>query len=288
MAFIIHGATGAQGSPVFELLTKLGKDAIAAVRNTKSFEDRRSISIDNMSVDSLAEAYAHADGVFIHLPVASESERFQHAINIAKAIRQASPRRVVISTSGWVIDEPGSPLQAPGDSAISTLIREIEQTGISVAVVAPRVFLENLLIPIVIEQVKSSSVLTYPLPENYSVSWVSHQDVAEVVVNLLLDVSISGVVGVGYEPGITGKDIALGFSNVLNKTSQVHYQSVTPSRFGELITPLFGAEAAASVTGFYTALTSVSSNVISKETSAQVLLGLKPRTLEQWMTRLSL
>lgn len=143
MTFVIHGATGAQGAPILAGLTRLGKRAVAAVRNTSAVKDLPSIAVDNTSVDSLAEAYEGANGVFVHLPVVAESDRLQYASDIAEAIARAKPRLVVISTSGWVVDEPNFALQNPPESAIATLIREVQHAGVSLAVVAPPCFLRS-------------------------------------------------------------------------------------------------------------------------------------------------
>ncbi len=285
MTFVIHGATGAQGAPILACLTRSGKRAVAAVRNTSAVKDLPSIAVDNASVDSLTEAYQGADGVFIHLPVVAEAGRLQYARNIAQAVARAMPRRVVISTSGWVVDEPNSPRQDPPESAIATLIREVQQTGASLAVVAPRLFFENLLNPVVLGPVKSEGILRYPLRANYPVSWSSHLDVAEVAERMLIDTSVTGVVGVGQAPGVTGTDLAEGFANYLGRS--VSFQSLSPEAFGEMIAPLFGAGAAAGVVAGYQAQAKASANAIAPATSAQRVLGLTPRTLQQWLAEIS-
>lgn len=285
MTYLIHGATGAQGAPLLARLTRSGKRAVAAVRNTAAVKDVPSIAVDNASVDSLAEAYRGAEGVFIHLPVVAEADRLQYARNIAQAIGRAKPQRVVISTSGWVVDEPNSPLQNPLESAISTLIREVRQAGVSLAVVAPRLFFENLLNPVVLGPVKSEGILRYPLRADYSVSWSSHLDVAEVAERLLIDTSVTGVVGVGQSPGVTGMDLAEGFASYLGRS--VSFSSLAPEAFGEMIAPIFGAGAAAGVVAGYQAQAQASANAIAQATSAQRVLGLTPRTLQQWLAEMS-
>ena len=68
MTFIVHGATGAQGSPVLTALRAAGHAATAAVRDPAS-ADGLAVAVDYDSVDSLAAAYERASGVFVHLPV---------------------------------------------------------------------------------------------------------------------------------------------------------------------------------------------------------------------------
>ena len=153
------------------------------------------------------------------------------------------------------------------------------------AVVALRLYLENLLLPVVLGPVREEGVLRYPLPTSFPVSWSSHLDVAEVVARLLTDASpTTGTVGVGHLPGLTGPDLAAAFSNHLGR--EVRFEGITPEAFGELITPLFGS-AAAPVVDLYRALNAQDGNTIAEDGSAQELLGLRPRSIERWLEDLA-
>lgn len=285
MAFIIHGATGAQGAPLLQRLVRAGLPAVAAVRNPAAVPQQPvripAVAIDNASVESLVAAYRGADGVFVHLPLAAEEQRMHYARNIAQACARARPRRVVISTSGGVVDAPGSPLQLPAASAVATLMREVEASGVSCAVVAPRLFLENLLLPVVWEPLQAEGVLRYPLRAHYPVSWCSHLDVAEVAERLLLDATVTGVVGVGHLPGLSADGLAAEMASSLGRS--VVFDSVTPAAFGEMVRPLIGAPAAAAVVALYAALAQAPDHVIAAASSAQRLLGVQPRTVQQWL-----
>ena len=276
MADIVHGATGAQGSPILSALTSAGRTAIAAVRHPEAVPDGIvARQVDLASVASLASAYKGADGVFVHLPMGAPEA----------AAAQARPGRVVISTSGQIVDQPGSPLQATADSPIMTLIDGVTGSGVPTAVVAPRLYLENLLLPVVLDPARQEGVLRYPLPASFPVSWSSHLDVADVVVRLLTDASpTTGTVGVGHRPGLTGPDLAAAFSSHLGR--EVRFEGITPEAFGELITPLFGP-AAAPVVELYQALNAQDGNTIAEDSSAQELLGLRPRPIEQWLEYLA-
>ena len=188
MADIIHGATGAQGSPVLSALTSAGRTAVAAVRHPEAVPAGVvARQVDLASADSLAAAYEGADGVFVHLPMGAPEAAAAQARAVVEAVTRARPGRVVISTSGQIVDQPGSPLQAPADSPIMTLIDGVTGSGVPTAVVAPRLYLENLLLPVVLGPVREEGVLRYPLPASFPVSWSSHLDVAEVVARLLTD-----------------------------------------------------------------------------------------------------
>lgn len=281
MTYIIHGATGAQGAPVFKRLQAAGLTAVAGVRNKVKTEDTSCVQLDNASVKSLAAAYRNAEGVFIHLPQTAEENRKVFAQNIAKAVGLAKPERIVISTSGGtVVDEPDSPLHARSDSAIAMLIEAVQQTGVPTVVIAPRLFLENFLMPDVLNTIRKEGAIQYPVRADLAVSWTSHLDVADVAARLLTDKSVSGVVGVGQLPGITGADLAGAFSRHLGRP--VTYESIEPAYFGKRIEPLLGP-AAAAVAGLYQALAGVHNNTIAPHTSAQRLLGITPRSVQQWL-----
>lgn len=273
MTYIIHGATGAQGAPVHAALLRAGKHVTAAVREPAAF-DGAAVAVKFTSVDTLVKAYTGAEGVFVHLPVGSPHQQLAYAQTVVAAITTAQPARVVVSTSGYLMD-------GDTESASAVLIRGIEESGVSFAAVAPRLFLENLLLPTVVGPVRSEGKLRYPLRADYPVSWASHLDVADVVAALFDRPDVTGVVGVGALPGMVGPDLAAGFSAYLD--TKVVYESQTPDEFGALIIPMFGEAGAAPVVGGYTWRLTQQDELVNEDTSAQTLLGMAPRSVEQWL-----
>lgn len=282
MVYVIHGATGAQGSPIVSALAARNRTVLAAVRDTGAVPDgTASVSVDLADAAALADAYTRAEGVFVHLPMGAPDNAAAQAEAVAAAVASARPARVVVSTSGQVVDQPGSTLQAGDDRPITTLIRRLTATGVPTAVVAPRLYLENLLLPVIAAPACDDGVLRYPLPASFPVSWSSHLDVAEVVVGLLADATtVTGTVAVGHLPALTGPDLAAAFASHLGR--EVRYEAITPEAFGDLITPLFGP-AAAPVVGLYRALQVEEGNTIAMANSAQVLLGCYPRPVTRWL-----
>ncbi|MGV6875977.1 NmrA family NAD(P)-binding protein [Pseudochelatococcus sp. B33] len=273
MTYIIHGATGAQGNPVLSTLRAAGKPVVAVTRSRRD-RDLGDVPItvaEYTSVDQLTDAYRGAAGVFVHLPLGSEEARKVYAQNMVAALAKARPDRVVISTSGQIVDDPGLSLQQPDGSAIQTPVRGVKESGLSHAVISARLFLENLLLPPVIEGARSAGVLRYPLRADFPVSWSSHLDNADVAAALFERTDVGGVVAVGQLPPITGRELADAFAARFGK--EVRYEAVTPQQFGETIKLLIGV-AAAGVVGLYTGLASVAGYTSDLRQGAQKRLGL--------------
>ncbi|NAZ80428.1 NmrA family NAD(P)-binding protein [Kineococcus sp. R8] len=276
MTFIVHGATGAQGAPVLAALTAAGHVATAAVRDVSQVRGTPAVAVDYDSVDSLVAAYRGAEGVFVHLPLGAPQQVAGFARTIGEAIAAAQPARVVFSTSGAQTGVAGSE-----GGAADVLVQALDRSGVSFAVVEPRLYLENLLLPVVVGPAREEGVLRYPLRADFPASWSSHLDVADVVRALLTDHAVTGVVAVGALPALLGDDLAAGFSRHLGR--EVRYEGLTPDEFGRSITPLFGEQAAAGVVQFYASRQTSSGDVIGEDSSAQRLLGISPRTVQEWL-----
>lgn len=274
MTSIIHGATGAQGAPVAAALIRSNASVTAAVRNTASYTAGPAVAVDTADVDSLARAYQGAEGVFVHLPLGSPAQQLEQAAAIAAAVDRARPARVVFSTSGYPIGEGD-------DNPHGVLMRALQATGVSTAVIAPRLYLENLLLPPVIAAAREEGVLPYPIREDFVVSWSSHLDVAEVALRLFEDTSVTGLVTVGALPGLVGSDLAAAFSSYFGRG--VRFRAQTPDEFGEMMVPIFGADGIEPVVASYRWRATLENELIDEARSAQKMLGLAPRSAGQWL-----
>lgn len=278
MTIIVQGATGAQGAPVLAALTAGGHAAVGAVRDPSRLPDGvEGRAVDLFSVDSLTEAYAGADGVFVHLPLGSPDEQMTVARNVSEAVRSAAPGRVVLSTSGYPV------IAGDETSPISVLAAALLESSVRSVVLEPRLFLENLLLPPVADGAREGT-LRYPLPVVYATSWASHLDVADAAARLFERPDLEGTVHVGALPGLLGADLARGFQDHLGRP--VVYEAIDPDAFGSMITPLFGPEASGPVVASYHARQDQPGDVIPEATSAQELLDLRPRSVAAWLAEL--
>ncbi|MFK0011609.1 NmrA family NAD(P)-binding protein [Streptomyces sp. NPDC091027] len=277
MTYVIHGATGAQGAPVAAALVAAGKSVTALTRDAEAaVPGARVFPADYADLARLTEAYRGAQGVFVHLPMGPEEDRRRFAANVVAAVQETRPDRVVVSTSG---DDSG--LRDPSGSALGALVAGLAESGVSCTVVAPKLYMENLLLPPVLGTTRETGVLRYPLRHDFPVAWSSHLDVADVVAALFEQTGITGTVAVGQDPAVTGPQLAEAFAGRLGRP--VTYEAMEPTAFGQAITPLFGEQAAAGVAGFYDFLGTLPSLTVDADRSARKLLGVSPRTPAQWL-----
>jgi uncharacterized protein YbjT (DUF2867 family) len=280
MTYVIHGATGAQGAPVVAALVAAGKPVTALTRNPDTVvSGARVVAAGYDSAEELTSAYRGADGVFVHLPVTSEADRLTYARNIVAAVRAARPARVVFSTSG-------SPIDPDTGSAAALLASGLADSGVSHAVIEPTLYLENLLMPYIIDTVHERGALPYPIRADFPVSWASHLDIADAALALFDRHDVTGVVSVGQYPAITGPDLAQAFGAHFNKN--VIFEQITPEQVRTSIAPLIGEGPAADVAGMYAAISTLPDRAITPENSAQKLLSVTPRTTKQWLTDIGL
>jgi uncharacterized protein YbjT (DUF2867 family) len=274
MTYVVHGATGAQGGPVVTALAGKGVLITALTRSADAdVACARTLAVDLASIEQLTDAYRGAEGVFVHLPVVDAETRKTYAGNVFAALREARPARVVYSTSGF-------------PAATDPMSAALRDSGLSYAVIAPRYYLENLLLPHVQEGIRSEGVLRYPLPTDFASSWGSHLDIADAALALFEQRDVAGVVEVGQYPAVTGKELAEAFATAYGR--DVVYEPQTPADFAAGLEPLMGAEAAAVVQNGYEQIVALPDNAIGAEHSAQRLVGLTPRTTLQWLIDLGL
>jgi uncharacterized protein YbjT (DUF2867 family) len=192
MTYVIHGATGAQGAPVLAALAAAGKSVTALTRNPDAaVAGARMMAAGYSSRQALTEAYRGADGVFIHLPITSEELRRTYAHNIVAAVRAARPARVVFSTSGMPTGTGGT---------ADLLTDGLADSGVPHAVIEPTLYLENLLMPYVMDAVRERGVLPYPIRADLPISWASHLDIADAAVALFDRHDVTGVVSTRRSP----------------------------------------------------------------------------------------
>jgi uncharacterized protein YbjT (DUF2867 family) len=157
---------------------------------------------------------------------------------------------------------------------------------VSHAVIAPELYLENLLMPYVMDSVRERGVLPYPIRADFPVSWASHLDIADAAAALFERPDVTGVVSVGQYPAITGPDLAAAFAARLGR--DVVFEQISPDEFRTSVAPLIGEGPAAGIAEAYRAMSAMPGRSITPENSAQKLLDVTPRTTTEWLADVGL
>ncbi|WP_244631858.1 SDR family oxidoreductase [Plantibacter sp. CFBP 8804] len=270
--YIVHGATGAQGAPVVTALTAAGFNAIGAVRDVTRIGGPAMV-VDLSSTEALIRAYRGSGGVFIHLPEGRPEDHRAQMTAVSRAIRVARPKRVVMSTSGHAIG-PGS------GSAIAILHHELQAIGVPFAVVEPQISLENLLAPQIFDAALREGVLRLPMHRDVRLRWSSHLDVADTVTQLFHQ-HVGGRVLVGASPGLSGPDIAAGFSRYFER--EIAYEAISQDAFLELSAFADGGAVSGQSVVDRLHRAQVQSRATDGSVSAVSLLGLRPRAVHEWL-----
>ncbi len=252
MKVVVHGATGAQGSPVVSVLGEAGHEVVGLSRHDGPSAGGVTMTNADLSDESsLAEAYQSADAVFLHLPIPVEPDAPARWARAAiSAVAAARVDRIVLSTSGASLDDTGpGPLLEARHQGMRHLYEGLVATAGSVVALTPRLFLENLLLPFVATPLTEQGVLAYPLPADKPISWVSHQDVAQAVLVAVDSATPAGAYDVGPTQPITGPVLADAVGRGLGRS--VVYEAITPEEFARRAEPIFGPDAAQGIGQLY-------------------------------------
>lgn len=275
MRIAVHGSTGAQGAPVVSELRDAGHDVVALAR-----QPREGVTVADLGDSaSLRSAYLGADAVFLHLPIPTSPDApGQWVPAVLEALAASDVERVVLSTSGAAMHDagPSESLQArlAGNRAF---VEGLQAVVGSVVTLAPRLYLENLLLPFVAGPAVGDGVLAYPLAADKPISWISHRDVARAARVGFESTTEPGVYDLGL-PAAAGQQLADQIGAGIGRA--VTYEPITPAEFAERATPVFGPEMAAGVAGLYE--TFATDHTLEIEPNRPQLAAEGRLTIESW------
>ena len=277
---LVFGANGAQARPVAEQLAARGYRVTALVRDRAKAAPLAHAGIrivvgDMDDADAVAEAMRDQDGVFMLVSFAQG--RVAQASTIIDAAAAQGVERIVWNATGSILPVD---IGNPGIDMRRAILAALEQGGVPFVALQPTIYMENLLMPIVADEVTRQSSLAYPLPEAARCQWISHADAAAFAVaaferedqdNLVIDIC-------GPER-LSGSEIAASFSRALNRP--IAYRPMPPAEFGATL-PL--GESRHLVTKYYEEVfadpSKATTDIDFRRTLA--LLPIVPTSMEQF------
>lgn len=280
---LVYGATGPQGRPVAEGLVQAGFRVKALVRDLGRGAELERLGVqlvvgDLSDPESLRRAHQGVQAVSLFVPFfAPRIEYGHHAI---EAALQAGVERVVWNPTGTI---PPARTGAPGLDVRLEVMALLEASGLDYVVVQPTAYMENFLMPGLVEELKTKRTFSYPMPPTSRMQWISHHDVAQFVVRAFQSPGLHRrVFEVSGPEALTGPEIAERLSRALERT--ILFRPMPPVEFGQVLDRAFGSGAGAAVVGFYEAIFADPTRFGSSVDLAKALaeLPIEPTTIEAW------
>lgn len=246
---LVYGAGGVQGGTVARKLLEEGHVVHTIVRNSDKAAQLQEQGInafvgDLLDADSLIPAHEGVSKVFLVLPVNYDFElNRQYIRNTVDAAKAANVKLLVFNTSGFFTEDVTG--VAAYDIKRET-IAYVKQSGIPFIILQPTFYMENFLIPGVLD----NQTLAYPVPADLAIAWISMDDAAAYSVHALKHPELAGqelpIVGPVAQ---TGNQLAEQFSAALNQ--KIQFYSLPVDTFEEALSPMLGKEAAGGLADSY-------------------------------------
>lgn len=266
----VHGATGTQGAPVVRHLVAAGYSVRAIARRPAGHSAGvEPAAADLLDTEALARAYAGVHAVVAQLPLIVDQTAIEQAESVLSALEKAGVERVVFNIGGPVSEHPIGVPFVDARVLLHTRLPDVVATASTVGPVAT--YQENLAAPWSASLVAQGEVV-YPLPAEAPIPWVTTEDVAAVITELIANPA--PVVAVAGPEDLTGPQVAAALSAALER--QVSWRTLTPAEFETLLRPHLGdAVAAGMAAGYETPPPAPDPAVIRRG----------PTTLKQWAAR---
>jgi uncharacterized protein YbjT (DUF2867 family) len=217
---LVYGATGTQGGPIADQLLTQGRRVrvITRERTRAGHLAARGADVvvaDLGDRDSLAAANEGVDQVVLQLPLQYDFDLHErYGRNAVDAARAAGVELVVFNTSAQVV--PGTQVHAY--QARQQVVDYLQSSGLSNIVLRPTFYMEIFLGPWIRPGIVEQSVLAFPLPPNFPMSWVSARELGAYAVAALRHPGLSGrTFDIGGPQPLTGEDLAAVFSTRLQR-----------------------------------------------------------------------
>lgn len=289
---LVFGATGAQGGPVVRHLMSAGVAVRAVSRDpekvSKVYGERvETAEADLSDADSLRAAFAGVDAAFLHLPIPRDARELREAPtrlgNVLRAAKHADLSRLVFTTSGTTTEMMPPIALVEGNRAAA---RAVLASGVPSVVLRPTIYLENLLQPHTLAEMREQGTLSYPpLDSTRKVSWTGLEDQAALAVAAMRAEGVTEKqFDISSPEPVTGDELAAMLSEKQGRT--VRYTPVSPQQFGAGVARFYGEEAGHGIAELYDATNRLPPDgaVINLEPVLSAL-GVTLTPVSQWIAR---
>lgn len=210
----VTGASGAQGQAICAELAKLGHQVVGLTRSLNNeMQGAQNLRLANFDdQQSLAAALQGVDSVVYTYPVAFDIELArQRTRRLVDACKEQSVSNITFNAS---IPQPNSDTGVRAIDLKRMIAEELRQSPLNVLVVAPTIYLGNLLAPWSVSAIAHDRTIVYPLPADTPVSWSTWEDVAVAHDVASGSSSTNVLLSTSKRPALTGVELAELFSHI--------------------------------------------------------------------------
>jgi len=242
----VFAASGRQGLAQIRQLTRAGYAVRAISRSAdpfygETFPNTTVMSADLDNPDSIAQAVAGVDGVFLNCPLMTSLNGITRAKNVGRLAESAGVKRVILHVPLWLPHEPvGEPGYDNGREVTRTMLRSHP----SATVFGGAIFMDNMLTDWAFPGIVTRGEYRYPHNPELECNWISLDDVARFMVAALDRPDLAGqYFTIGGPERLKPPQVAAVLSETLGKP--IRYIPYTPREYAAKLAESFGLEGAA-------------------------------------------
>ena len=234
---LVYSATGVQASPLLSLLQKGDYRTYAMTRNraNSTIEINESVTVLEVNTSDksqLANTNEGKDIVMLNLPFFSDDSMGKNAI---EAAQKTGVKLIIWNANGAV------PQETSARYKMNIRMENMERlvaSGIPYVVFQPTMYLENLLLPATVAAIQNNAAIEMIAPAEAPIPWMSTRDISEAMVKVIGRRDLWNNVLTVSGQGVTGAQLAHGFSKALGKT--IAYQQIEVKEYLRRLNQVMG------------------------------------------------
>jgi uncharacterized protein YbjT (DUF2867 family) len=253
--YLVYGANGGQGGAMVRALLAKEKRVRVVARNPgrSVFRDDPRVEVVTGDLDDLASLQRACDGVsgiYLMLPLNFDHPRVsrwgQNAIDAASG---SSASLLVFNAGGLV---PDAPVHLPMLETKREVERYLRDSRIPSVTLRGTLYMGNLAAPWSAPSIVHRGVVSYPLPEEMLVSWISWEESAAYALAAFSRPDLGAqkaMLQLGGAEALTGTQLAAALSRAVGKP--LRYAPLALEQLEQGLNQFFGAPAGTQLAEYY-------------------------------------
>lgn len=277
---IVTSIFGQQQSAVARAFHQRGWTVRGTSRTEAPHDFAKVAEADLLSGKGLFDAFQGADVVAFtvlqdHRPGVMEAT----ARNVRDHAARAGVRRILYNLAA-TIDETSDVAPFPEMRAARAVFLD---GPVPATILQPTVYMDNLLAPWSVPQIREKGVLAYPIPPGVPVSWISHRTLADFMVAAAENAEAGDKeYHIGGPTALTSDDLVAAFERHLGR--RVTYHQVPLTVMADNLNTALGAPAGDRIIQIYARLER-EKEALSLDDAAATELAVKAESFQTFLDR---